>query len=496
MPCYLWLMLCEARASTGVAWSWQPGRGLRASESVALGDGERLHRTLKRISKARALLDAQEAAALREAQRIRLWEQFGYTSLVDYMEHELGYTARSAVERLRVAKAIEELPAVEAALEQGALSFSGARELTRIVTPATQEAWLDAAQDKNVRQIEEMVSGHKLGDLPSDPVDEQLRTKVLRFEVKLDTAALVREYQKKRAKQLGQLIDDDLLIREVFQFALDRLVEQRRDAVQVVNAANAMNAANAANAANAPAVSGTPAVSLTSHAPRTMPSNPQEASSDLEDPAREGGAITARTRDVASRPRYQVSISTCDVCKRGWLDAAGTSTLLGPAELATALCDCEEIGRVDHAGPVVRKRNTIPPAVKRKALARDRHRCQVPGCRSTNIDVHHLHARALGGTHDEWNLITLCEAHHLAIHRGTLVAIGRAPNVTFTFVAANRFTIESRVVETKRELERRGIPRIVASAAVNAVRTHVGTQPLSSDEWLTLALARCPGSGA
>jgi hypothetical protein len=31
---------------------------------------------------------------------------------------------------------------------------------------------------------------------------------------------------------------------------------------------------------------------------------------------------------------------------------------------------------------------------------------------------------------------------------------------------------------------------------VNAVRTHVGTQPLSSDEWLTLALARCPGSGA
>jgi len=129
-------------------------------------------------------------------------------------------------------------------------------------------------------------------------------------------------------------------------------------------------------------------------------------------------------------------------------------------------------------------------------FARDRHQCQVPGCRSTNIDIHHLRARALGGTHDEWNLITLCEAHHLAIHRGTLVATGRAPNVTFTFVAANRFAIESRVVDTKRELERRGVARLVASAAVNAVRTHVGAQPLSSEEWLTLALARCAVPGA
>jgi hypothetical protein len=156
------------------------------------------------------------------------------------------------------------------------------------------------------------------------------------------------------------------------------------------------------------------------------------------------------------------------------------------------MCDSEVIGRVDRAGAVARKHNSIPPAVKRKVLARDRHQCQVNGCRSTNIDVHHLRARALGGTHDEWNLITLCEAHHVAIHRGTLVSTGRAPDVTFTFVAANRFTTESRVVETKRELERRGVARVVATAAVDAVRTHVGTQQLSRDEWIALALARCP----
>lgn len=460
-------MFCESRASLATEWSWQPGRGSRASED-AVGDVDRIHRTLKRIAKARAHLDAQEAAALREAQRIRLWQQFGYTSLVDYMERELGYTARSAVERLRVANAIEELPAVEEALDQGTLSFSGARELTRIVTPETQAAWLDAAQDKNLRQIEEMVSGHKPGDLPSDPVDEQLRTKVLRFDVKIDTAALVRDYQKKRARQLGKIVDDDLLIREVFQFALDRVGEERRE--------TNLGAVRSAETTQLDDPSSTPANDQSAVHPSGSHSDHAQAS--------------APDDRVAIRPRYQVAVTVCDECKRGWLDAAGTSSLLAPPELAAALCDCDNIGRVDYAGPVVRKRTSIPPARKRKVLARDRHRCQVLGCRSTNVDVHHLHALSLGGSHDESNLVTLCEAHHLAIHRGTLVATGTAPNVTFTFVAANRFTHETRVVETKRALEERGFSKQEAARAVEAVRAHVGTQALCAADWLRLALAK------
>jgi hypothetical protein len=140
-----------------------------SEEGVMLGDGanevggtwagtgqgarfEQLHRRLKRIVKARGALDAQEAAALREAQSTKMWRHYGCSSLIDYMEREMGYTARAAIERLRVANAIEELPVIADAMDQGSLSFSGARELTRIVTPQTQEAWLDAAADKSSRQ--------------------------------------------------------------------------------------------------------------------------------------------------------------------------------------------------------------------------------------------------------------------------------------------------------------------------------------------------------
>jgi hypothetical protein len=54
---------------------------------------------LKRIVKARGALDAQECAALREAQKLVIWRAHGCASLVEYMERELGYTARAVRDR-------------------------------------------------------------------------------------------------------------------------------------------------------------------------------------------------------------------------------------------------------------------------------------------------------------------------------------------------------------------------------------------------------------
>jgi hypothetical protein len=51
----------------------------------------------------------------------------------------------------------------------------------------------------------------------------------------------------------------------------------------------------------------------------------------------------------------------------------------------------------------------------------------VPGCQhSTWVDIHHLDPRAEGGGHDPDRLVTLCGAHHRALHDGTLVIEGSA----------------------------------------------------------------------
>jgi hypothetical protein len=65
-------------------------------------------------------------------------------------------------------------------------------------------------------------------------------------------------------------------------------------------------------------------------------------------------------------------------------------------------------------------------------LARDAGRCVVPGCRhATFVDVHHLRPRSEGGSHQAENLVTLCAAHHRAVHRGQLVVHSSPAGLAF-----------------------------------------------------------------
>jgi hypothetical protein len=66
---------------------------------------------------------------------------------------------------------------------------------------------------------------------------------------------------------------------------------------------------------------------------------------------------------------------------------------------------------------------------RHRALDRDRHRCQVPGCSRAAAHAHHVRFRSHGGADVEENLVGLCAAHHLAgVHRGWLRVRGEAPD--------------------------------------------------------------------
>src|SRR5438270_13446443 len=94
-------------------------------------DWREVDRELRGIAKRRAALDAEEARWLREARRLMIWREVGCGSLAEYMERRLGYGPHTAMERLRVALAIEERPASEHALADGELPFSAGGERAR-----------------------------------------------------------------------------------------------------------------------------------------------------------------------------------------------------------------------------------------------------------------------------------------------------------------------------------------------------------------------------
>ncbi|HWE23256.1 MAG TPA: HNH endonuclease, partial [Myxococcales bacterium] len=65
---------------------------------------------------------------------------------------------------------------------------------------------------------------------------------------------------------------------------------------------------------------------------------------------------------------------------------------------------------------------------QKKVRDRDEGLCRVPGCSRAVAEVHHIIFRSKGGSHALENQISLCAAHHRAIHMGWIRVWGEAPD--------------------------------------------------------------------
>ena len=73
----------------------------------------------------------------------------------------------------------------------------------------------------------------------------------------------------------------------------------------------------------------------------------------------------------------------------------------------------------DTGGEVLdvgRRTRTIPSALRRALLRRDRGQCRFPGCESRHCDAHHVVHWADGGDTRLTNLVSLCRFHHRTVH--------------------------------------------------------------------------------
>jgi hypothetical protein len=118
----------------------------------------------------------------------------------------------------------------------------------------------------------------------------------------------------------------------------------------------------------------------------------------------------------------------------------------------------------------------VSPRLREQVFARDGHRCQIPGCRSSrNLEIHHIIEQALGGPHEMWNLTTLCCGHHAARHEDLLEITGRAPALKVKWLVPSDSPEEDEIMR-KALLERdidqilygtRRVPRV--ASITNAV---------------------------
>jgi hypothetical protein len=403
-------------------------------------DWVQAHAALSRLARERAALEAEEGRWLLSALRSAAHVHLGYGSFAQYIERLFGYKPRTTQEKLRVAEALEALPRLGCALEAGALSWCAARELSRVAVPETEAAWLDAARGKTLRELETLVASKSPGDTPDSPATEPPRPRVLRFEVAADTFATFREAMQWLQRSAGGSLDDDAVLLAMARHILGGPRDEGRSSYQVsLNVCGVCGGGvQAAGGEVVPvdaAIVGMAACDA-QHLGELLPratafcATNENASLDIvrADGADDRHDAAEPTGDAGTMPRESSNHVHVGAQSRRELDAAAAPS---PSDSSAGATPPNRAG--SDVRPRTRAKQSIPPALRRAVLTRDRHRCQVPGCtHSTFVDVHHVQLRSEGGRNEASNLLTLCGAHHRASHRGELL-IDREPDGTFTF---------------------------------------------------------------
>lgn len=109
------------------------------------------------------MLSAEQAAVLWFADILerRLYRDLGFGTMILYAQNALGFSRSKAYEFLRMARELERLPRTRKAVESGNLSWTKAREVTSVATPATESAWLDVACTTSQRTLKTSVKQAK-----------------------------------------------------------------------------------------------------------------------------------------------------------------------------------------------------------------------------------------------------------------------------------------------------------------------------------------------
>ena len=325
----------------------------------------------------------------------RGWAEPGLRSCAHWLGWRVGLSARTARDHLRVAHALQRLPATTAAFAEGRVSYSKVRALTRIATPASEEALLGIALHGTAAQLDDLVRAAR-GVLHPQPAEARraLRTSraddgslIVRLRIPADRGhalmaaieAVLDEPGGGSAEPLPHLPDTDPAVRErALQQglehdtgpALDPLAARRLDALL-----------------------------------------------DLVD-----GAVTARPAQLVVHVRAEPTGSggSGPDGPAAWIDGGPA---VSPATAARLTCTAPVrallTGHRDTPLHLGRRRRGVSPAQLLALRVRDRGRCVVPGCGATrHLHAHHLHPWALGGPTDFDNLALVCGLHHRMVHEG------------------------------------------------------------------------------
>lgn len=334
-----------------------------------------------------------------EFDRREAWGGAGLRSCAHWLNWKCGIALGAAREKVRVARALETLPAIRAAFAAGTVSYSKVRAMTRIATAANEDYLLMIARHGTAAHVERAVRACRRVD-------------------RLEASARANENEAARACR-WHYDDDGMLVLSA------RLPAEAGAAlVQALGAAlDELGNAPAAEAEGVSAETSPAAAARDLAADEPFAARRADALCRLAEQFLANGPAASAT---ASAERHQIVVHVDPPALRARGEYARCDLEDGPAlapETARRLaCDAAVVTMTDdpNSAPldVGRRTRTVPGALRRFLRHRDGG-CRFPGCtQHRHVDAHHVRHWADGGATRADNLVLLCRHHHRLVHEG------------------------------------------------------------------------------
>jgi hypothetical protein len=343
-----------------------------ATAATTAADLESLGERIAELSAHIQAATYQLLVMIREFDERSGWNWGACRSCAHWLNWRTGIDLGAAREKVRVARALGELPLISASMRKGEISYSKVRAMTRVATAATEAELLDFARAGTAMHVEKLVRAWRRVDRIEEMEHEERRqaTRSLTAYTDEDGMVVVR----------GRLTPEAgaALLRSL-DAAGEKLYADRRgkrDAAGDDSTAEQRRA---------------------------------DALGLVAESALAGGLDPGTRGD-----RYQVVVHVDAEALPAGSERGGSALEDGQhvaAETSRRLaCDSAKVVMTHGDGSVLdvgRRTRTVPPALRRALAHRDQG-CRFPGCGLRLCDAHHVEHWADGGATRLDNLIQLC----------------------------------------------------------------------------------------
>ena len=416
---------------------------------------------------------------LDEFDREQGWAGPGIRSLAHWLNWKCGLGELVAREKVRVARALRELPMIDASFERGQISYSKVRAMTRAATPGNESQLLNIARHGTAEHIERLVRVYrrcrKRADTSPGETERRREERFYCFDEDEETTV----FGGRVSAEQGRLL----------MKALDAMVAEMEDDERAAN--EAPRADDTHPAGDEPGADDAhrdgdshrdgenggenrkvaqPGKAV-DHSPNDAPESAENVSAETFSEARHGhpplkpirvrratalvqiaehylatGGSGATPLKSSEAHQVFVHVNANDAHPDNRINGEHTTyadnrRCLAPHVARQLACDASrrtvlenERGEVLNIG---RRSRTVPWRIAHALRLRDGG-CRFPGCNQHRwTDAHHIRHWADGGETSLDNLVTLCRHHHRSLHRDEY-RIERGTDGGLVFIDARR----------------------------------------------------------